>query len=646
MRIQAPEQKETPGKIAVPASTNSNKAKRRLEQDDEPSVPQSKRQRNVFYLYLPDDEYNPATFAPVVASEQWSISKNKKPVPSAPAAFRRKSAQRVLLTNSQGLERTGITQMSLLGDSIGVPRTFKEAMISSQKVEWFAACREGLKSFQRDETFDILEEPPASKVLSSKWVFGVEKNGKERKYTAGLVACGPLQADGTSIDTYAPGANIDSFRMILALTAIRGWKLRHLDASASFLKKSLGETIYMRPPQGVSMPGNCVWQLKRGMYATKQIPGLWCNIVARVLKRAGYRRSVYDERVFFTDRVLIAVYIDDIIVSGADRAAIRGVTSLFANNFNTRSLSIPKVFLGMTIDITGRQIKLSSRDYIEQMVENLALRVNKKRTGSPIPSKWKLRWSKTPALHGAEKKQYRSILSMLKYISDTARLDIACSVSLLARYVDDPHEIHMKSLHAIVDYLVNTRNEGIVYERMGSVRHTKTDFLTSKANFDCIIPKYPGVDWLPLTVYNSSSYWEDTGESQRGMVLALNGNALSWQSAKSSGASASIMEADMRAVGHATAKALHFRHVLNELGFGIDYFNFVSDYVPTLRNCFWFGKHPKLFYMDRWYFEIFEEVKKSNARLWQIDASENPAKGLSKRLKTNKLDDFKSQLIK
>ncbi len=109
--------------------------------------------------------------------------------------------------------------------------------------------------------------------------------------------------------------------------------------------------------------------------------------MASVLRRAGYRRSIYDERVFFTDRVLIAVYVDDIIVSGADRTAIRGVTSLFANNFNTRSLGISKVFLGMTIDITGRQIKLSSRDYIEQMVENLALRVNKKRTGPPIPFK-------------------------------------------------------------------------------------------------------------------------------------------------------------------------------------------------------------------------------------------------------------------
>ncbi len=235
---------------------------------------------------------------------------------------------------------------------------------------------------------------------------------------------------------------------------------------------------------------------------------------------------------------------------------------------------------------------------------------------------------------------------MLKYIGNTTRLDIACSVSLLDRYVDDPHEIHMKSLHAIVDYLVNTRSKGIVYERMKPVRHTKTDFLTSKANFDCIIPKYPGVDWLPLTIYNSSSYWDDIGESQRGMVLALNGNALSWKSAKSERASESIMEAKMRAAGHATAKTLHFRHVLNELGFGIDYFNFVSDYVPTLRNCFWLGKNSKLFFMDGWYFEIYEEVKKSNVRLWQIDASENHAKGLSKRLKTKKLDDFKSQLIK
>lgn len=82
-----------------------------------------------------------------------------------------------------------------------------------------------------------------------------------------------------------------------------------------------------------------------------------------MLKTAGYRRSIYDKRMLFTDRVLIAVYTDDIIVLGADRAAVREVTSLFVNNFNTRSLGIPKVFLGMTIDITGRQIKRSSRDY-------------------------------------------------------------------------------------------------------------------------------------------------------------------------------------------------------------------------------------------------------------------------------------------
>ena len=49
--------------------------------------------------------------------------------------------------------------------------------------------------------------------------------------------------------------------------------------------------------------------------------------------------------------------------------------------------------------------------------------------------------------------EYRSVVGMLLYISNTVRFDIAYHVSVLASYVNAPREIHYKAAERVLEYL-------------------------------------------------------------------------------------------------------------------------------------------------------------------------------------------------
>ena len=51
-------------------------------------------------------------------------------------------------------------------------------------------------------------------------------------------------------DTFAPVANMDSMRLVLAIAASKGWEGHHMDVKNAFLHGELQEEIYMKKPEG------------------------------------------------------------------------------------------------------------------------------------------------------------------------------------------------------------------------------------------------------------------------------------------------------------------------------------------------------------------------------------------------------------
>ena len=68
----------------------------------------------------------------------------------------------------------------------GDPRTFKEAVKSTEGLIWKEAIKSEIDSILHNQTWELVNLPPGCKHLSSKWVFKRKKkvDGSIDKYKA------------------------------------------------------------------------------------------------------------------------------------------------------------------------------------------------------------------------------------------------------------------------------------------------------------------------------------------------------------------------------------------------------------------------------------------------------------------------------
>jgi len=213
--------------------------------------------------------------------------------------------------------------------SIMIPKDWKEA---NQDPKWREAMLEELRALEKNKTWDLVKLPIGKKAVSCKWVFTVKQNleGKVERYKARLVARGYSQTYGIDYDeTFAPVAKMSTIRTLISCAANFGWPLHQLDVKNAFLHGDLQEEVYMEIPPGFSKyyTTGKVCRLKKSLYGLKQSPRAWFDRFRRVLCGMGYKQCNGDHTVFYRhfgrQIVVLAVYVDDIIITGDNEEEIK-----------------------------------------------------------------------------------------------------------------------------------------------------------------------------------------------------------------------------------------------------------------------------------------------------------------------------------
>jgi hypothetical protein len=70
-------------------------------------------------------------------------------------------------------------------------------------------------------------------------------------------------------------AKMDSFHLILAIVATKGWEVHQMDVNNSFLHGDILEDIYMAQSRGFIHNPYLVCILKNPLYGLKQAPRAW-----------------------------------------------------------------------------------------------------------------------------------------------------------------------------------------------------------------------------------------------------------------------------------------------------------------------------------------------------------------------------------
>lgn len=436
---------------------------------------------------------------------------------------------------------------SMAGD-IMEPSTYKEAMASPQADQWQAASDDEYESLLANDTWDLLEPPPGTKVIPSKWVFKIKRdaNGNLDRFKARLVVKGFHQREGIDYtEVFAPTAKYVTFRAFMSVAAVKDLELRHLDIKTAFLNGILEEEVWMQQPEGYVQGGpHLACKLKRALYGLKQAPRAWHTRLHKELTSMGFTQSLADPGLYFAFvngvNTLLLIYVDDILVACSDSSIVDRFCKRLLSTFDGRDLGDASHFLGIAIqrDRVNRSIKLSQARMVRDLLAKFSMEDAKPRT---IPISASLRLSKDEGVPlDTAVYPYAGLVGSLMYLAIGTRPDIAYAVSLLARFMSAPTVVHFQAAKGVLRYLAAT-----------------ADYTLSFGGTDLSLYGYSDADFAADV---------DTRRSVTGYVFTLGGGAISWSSKRQATVAASTTEAEYVAASSTVKEALWLRNLLADMG--------------------------------------------------------------------------------
>jgi hypothetical protein len=425
--------------------------------------------------------------------------------------------------------------------SIAIPTDWRAA---KRDQKWFAAMKEELDALRKNKTWELTTLPRGKKAVGCKWVYTVKQTpeGKIERYKARLVARGYSQTYGIDYDeTFAPVAKMNTVRILISCATNFRWPLHQLDIKNAFLHGDLQEEVYMEIPPGLASAETegKVCRLKKSLYGLKQSPRAWFDRFRKAVCEMGYGQCNGDHTVFFRHSnqkiTILAVYVDDIIITGDDATEITRVKSCLSKSFEVKDLGQLRYFLGIEVARSKEGIVLSQRKYTLDLLSDMGM-LDCRAAPTPMDQN-----QKVTAQSGelVDKERYQRLVGRLLYLCHT-RPDIAYAVGVVSRYMHEPRSGHMDVVHRILRYLKGTPGKGLLF----------------KANGHLAIDGYSDADWASCL---------DDRRSTSGYCVFVGGNLVAWRSKKQSVVSRSTAEAEYRAMSLGLSEMLWVRNLLSEL---------------------------------------------------------------------------------
>jgi uncharacterized protein (DUF1499 family) len=282
--------------------------------------------------------------------------------------------------------------------------TFVEA---ERHEPWRLAMLEEINSIKSNKTWWLVPLPPSHHPIGLKWVFKLKKNAAgevEEQHKARLVVKGV-----NFEEVFTPMARIESVRLLLALAAQEGWPVHHMDVKSAFLNGELAEEVYVHQPLGFIIDGeeDKVLRLDEVLYRLRQALRTWNEKLDKMLAGLSFSHSaskhaVYargegasrllvgvdgeEDKVLYrlrqaphtrnekldktlvglsfchsasehavyahgegTSRLLVGVYVDDLIITGNNAAKIAAFKKQMSSRFNMSDLGLLCFCLGIEV---------------------------------------------------------------------------------------------------------------------------------------------------------------------------------------------------------------------------------------------------------------------------------------------------------
>ncbi|GJX95541.1 retrotransposon protein, putative, ty1-copia subclass [Tanacetum coccineum] len=116
---------------------------------------------------------------------------------------------------------------------------YKAELLDSESDKWLDAMNAKIQSMKDNQVWRLVDLPPNSKTVGSKWIF------KKKTDMNGIVHTYRVDYE----ETFSPVADIKAIRILIAIAAFYDYEIWKMDVKTAFLNGYLDENIYMVQPK-------------------------------------------------------------------------------------------------------------------------------------------------------------------------------------------------------------------------------------------------------------------------------------------------------------------------------------------------------------------------------------------------------------
>lgn len=427
------------------------------------------------------------------------------------------------------------------------PQSYEDALQLPDARDWRASMEKEINSLKKMDTWTLVPRPGDRHVLKNRWVLRRKYNedGTVERYKARLVVKGFEQRYGLDYEeTYAPVASYKSFKVLLALAALRGFKCHQLDVVSAFLNGTIDKEIFVEQPEGFGDGTDLVCHLKKSIYGLKQAPRIWNSDIHATLTRLGFTQCRSDSCVYSLRAdgklVYLLLWVDDMVLVHNDDTLCHRVISDLQSAYELQDRGSLAWVLGMSVRQDADAVRLCQETYIKKVLGKTGM-TDCKPASTPAAAK-----SPVNDTEPVDETLYRSFAGMLLHAHNCTRADISYATVQVCRCMKSPTAHDLKAAKRVLRYLQGSAGASIKYARPASLT---TD--------------------VQLHGYCDASWGEDptTRRSVSGYVFFLGSGPISWSSKLQSTVALSTAESEFIALSAAAQEAKWLKMLLEELGY-------------------------------------------------------------------------------
>lgn len=549
-------------------------------------------------------------------------------------------------------------RMTVWVEGMREPITMAEAVRLPEWASWQEAVRLEVSKLLLNHVWDEVPResvPEGRLVVPSHFILKIKTRSEERvdadgkvrkrlvldKVKARIVFGGHKSVYGHDFwETSAFVASPKSVRSMLALAAPRDYDVVSWDIGQAFTISEIppGQDIFMElPPMlltkeqqaagmtvedvypecGKAQCRGTVAKLVHYLYGQKDASRAWSREMQLFMKSIGAKACVSDRMAFRWrwkgHEMTACVHVDDIVATVSSEAIRAEFEHRLIAHFGRDRVTGGEetdYVLGMEIARNRRKktLTISQGAFARKLLEKCGMEESRRAVKTPMKDGAGLRkWD--GAAVTAEQFDYLMVVGSLQWMVCSTRPDLAQATGMLARYSNNPGPEHVEAARHVLRYVAGTCDLGVTYHGSAAVLRAGYDHR----------------DKLIAAVDSDLGGCNDSQKSTAGVLVMLNGGAISWRSKLMSTNSTATLEAEMKAAAMCSVEVSWLRDLVSELGVEQGCVRVLEDNTGCAQLAHGAKDTAKSNHFKRAVAYVEDNVSRGVLWLDDVDGSENPA---------------------